>query len=303
MSRYRYYTCDVFTTRTFCGNPLAVLPDARGLSDAQMQSIAREFNYSETTFVLPAADARHAARVRIFTPGGELPFAGHPTIGTAFVLATTGVIAGNVSEIVFEEGVGPVPVSIFRDGGRVTHCRLTAAQLPECGPPAPAAGALARMLSLADGEVLDGAACWSCGVPFLVVPLASLDALARCALDLPVWRELLAGYPTQKVYPVARIDPLHWRVRMFAPGLGVAEDPATGSAAASLAGWLSARMPHPAGGTVAVRIEQGIEMGRPSELAVEFDRSNGAITAVRVGGAAVMTAEGTLTLWAARRQA
>ncbi len=133
MSRYRYYTCDVFTARTFCGNPLAVLPDARGLSDAQMRSIAREFNYSETTFVLPAADARHTARVRIFTPGGELPFAGHPTIGTAFVLATTGVIAGNVGGIVFEEGVGPVPVSIFRDGGRVTHCRLTAAQLPECG--------------------------------------------------------------------------------------------------------------------------------------------------------------------------
>jgi len=286
MSRYRYHTCDVFTAQAFCGNPLAVLPDARGLSDAQMQSIAREFNYSETTFVLPPADARHAARVRIFTPGGELPFAGHPTIGTAFVLATTGAIAADADEIVFEEGVGPVPVSIFRDRGRVTHCRLTAAQLPERGPPAPPAGALARMLSLADGEVLEGSACWSCGVPFLVVPVASVDALARCALDMPLWRELLAGYATQKVYPVARIDPLHWRVRMFAPGLGVAEDPATGSA----------HMPHPAAGTVAVRLEQGIEMGRPSELAVEFDRRSGAITAVRVGGAAVTVAEGTLSL-------
>jgi trans-2,3-dihydro-3-hydroxyanthranilate isomerase len=241
VSSYRYFTCDVFTDRVFCGNPLAVLPDARGLSAAQMQSIAREFNYSETTFVLPPDDARHAARVRIFTPGGELPFAGHPTIGTAFVLATIGAIATDAREIVFEEGVGPVPVSIFRSGPRVTHCRLTAARLPEPGPPAPAASELARMLSLADGEVLGGSACWSCGVPFLVVPVASLDALARCALDLPLWRQLLAGYPTQKVYPVARIDALHWRVRMFAPGLGVAEDPATGSAAASFAGWIAGR--------------------------------------------------------------
>jgi len=296
MNRYRYFTCDVFTDRAFCGNPLAVLPDARGLSAAQMQSVAREFNYSETTFVLPPDDPQHAARVRIFTPGGELPFAGHPTIGTAFVLATIGALAADAGEIVFEEGVGPVPVSIFRDAGRVTHCRLTAAQLPEQGPLAPPASALARMLSLAEGEVLDGAACWSCGVPFLVVPVVGLDALTRCALDLPVWRELLCDYPTQKVYPVARIDALHWRVRMFAPGLGVAEDPATGSAAASFAGWLSAQMPQPRDGTLAVRLEQGIEMGRPSELDVEIDRRGGAITAVRVGGAALMVAEGTLSL-------
>jgi trans-2,3-dihydro-3-hydroxyanthranilate isomerase len=144
--------------------------------------------------------------------------------------------------------------------------------------------------------VLDGSACWSCGVPFLVVPVANLGALARCGLDLPVWRELLAGYPTQKVYPVARIDPLHWRVRMFAPSLGVAEDPATGSAAASFAGWLSAQMPHPADATLAARLEQGIEMGRPAELHLELDRSGGTITAVRVGGAAVMVAEGALRL-------
>jgi len=296
MKRYRYFTCDVFTDRVFCGNPLAVLPDARGLSDAQMQAIAREFNYSETTFVLPPGDARHAARVRIFTPGGELPFAGHPTIGTAFVLATIGSIADSASEIVFEEGVGPVPVSIFRDDGRVKHCRLTAARLPEQGPPAPPASALAKMLSLADGEVLDGAACWSCGVPFLVVPVAGFDALARCSLDLPLWRELLAGYATQKVYPVARFDALRWRVRMFAPGLGVAEDPATGSAAASFAGWLSAQLPEPREATLAVRLEQGIEMGRPSELHLEIDRRGGAITAVRVGGAAVMVSDGTLSV-------
>jgi trans-2,3-dihydro-3-hydroxyanthranilate isomerase len=297
MTTYRYHTCDVFTDRAFCGNPLAVLPDARGLTDARMLAIAREFNYSETTFVLPPDDPRHAARVRIFTPGGELPFAGHPTIGTAFVLATTGAIAADASDIVFEEGVGPVPVTIFRDdGGRVTHCRLSAARLPEPGSPPPAAAELARMLSLAPGDVLAGAACWSCGVPFLVVPLASVDALARCRLDLPVWRELLAGYDTQKVYPVARASDLRWRVRMFAPGLGVAEDPATGSAAASFAGWVAAQIYEPRDGTLAVTLEQGIEMGRPSTLHLELDRAGGAITAVRVGGAAVMVAEGTLRL-------
>lgn len=295
MSRFRYLTCDVFTDRVFCGNPLAVLPDARGLTGAQMQSIAREFNYSETTFVLPPDDPRHAARVRIFTPGGELPFAGHPTIGTAFVLATIGSIPAHAAEVVFEQGVGPVPVAIFRDADRVTHCRLTAARLPEPGPAAPAARDLAQMLSLAAGEVLEGGACWSCGVPFLVVPVADLGALARCALDPPRWRELLAGYPTQKVYPAARVGELHWRVRMFAPGLGVAEDPATGSAAASFAGWLARELPQPSDGTLAVRLEQGIEMGRPSELQVEFDRRAGRITAVRVGGAAVMVAEGTIS--------
>jgi trans-2,3-dihydro-3-hydroxyanthranilate isomerase len=297
MTPYRYHTCDVFTDRVFCGNPLAVLPDARGLAEAQMLAVAREFNYSETTFVLPPDDPRHAARVRIFTPGGELPFAGHPTIGTAFVLATLGAIGADASHVVFEEGVGPVPVAIFRDDrGRVTHCRLTAARLPEPGSPPPAAAALARMLSLAGSEVRSGAACWSCGVPFLVVPVASVDALARCRLDLPVWRELLAGYDTQKVYPVARTGDLAWRVRMFAPGLGVAEDPATGSAAASFAGWVAAQEREPRDGTLAVTLEQGIEMGRPSTLHLELDRVGGALTAVRVGGAAVMVAEGTLRL-------
>ncbi len=295
--RYRYYTCDVFTDRAFCGNPLAVLPDARGLSEAQMLAIAREFNYSETTFVLPPDDPRHAARVRIFTPGGELPFAGHPTIGTAFVLASIGAIAADAREVVFEEGVGPVPVGIFRDEqGRVAHCRLTTARLPEKGPPPPAAHDLARMLSLADDEVQPGSACWSCGVPFLVVPVANPASLARCRLDLSLWRELLTGYATQKVYPVAPVGELRWRARMFAPGLGVAEDPATGSAAAAFAGWVAEQVREPSEGTLAVTIEQGIAMGRPSTLHLELDRRGGAISAVRVGGAAVMVGEGTLSL-------
>ncbi len=296
MNRRRYYTCDVFTDRIFCGNPLAVLPDGRGLSDTQMQSIAREFNYSETTFVLPPDDPRHTACVRIFTPGGELPFAGHPTIGTAFVLASTGAIGADQRDIVFEEGVGPVPVTIFRDGQRISRCRLTVARLPEKGPPPPDTAALARMLSLPEQEVLEGAACWSCGVPYLVVPLVSVEALGRCRLDLNLWREMLAGYATQKVYPVARVEDRHWRVRMFAPGLGVPEDPATGSAAASFAGWLAERVAQCTEGMLSVRLEQGIEIARPSELHLELDRRRGEITSVRVGGAAVLVREGVLAL-------
>jgi trans-2,3-dihydro-3-hydroxyanthranilate isomerase len=292
---YRFLTCDVFTETRFGGNQLAVLPDGHGLSDSEMQSIAKEFNFSETTFLLPPTDAKHTARVRIFTPGGELPFAGHPTVGTAFVLATIGVIPRNVSNIVFEEGVGPVPVRIERDGDRVTTCTLTAARLPEQGPPAPPREGLAQMLRLADADVLDGAECWSCGVPYLVVPLAKIDALAGCALDLPVWREVLGGYTTQKVYPVARAGEGEWRVRMFAPSVGVPEDPATGSAAASFAGWLCKRNAL-SEGTLRFTLRQGFEVGRPSELRLEIDRAAGATTAVRVGGASVMVSEGMLFL-------
>jgi trans-2,3-dihydro-3-hydroxyanthranilate isomerase len=135
--KFKYVTCDVFTDQRYGGNPLAVLPDARGLTTAQMQRIANEFNFSETTFVLPPADARHTAQVRIFTPVHEMPFAGHPTVGTAYVLATLGIVPANVPDIVFEEGVGPVPVRIDRDGGRVTRCTLSAAQMPKQLPPAP----------------------------------------------------------------------------------------------------------------------------------------------------------------------
>lgn len=292
MSRsYRYCTCDVFSDTRFGGNPLAVLPDARGLTDAEMQAIAREFNYSETTFVLPPADARHTARVRIFTPGGELPFAGHPTIGTAFALAATGAVDAAATELVFEEGVGPVPVRLERDGDAIKACTLTAARLPEEGPPAPAPQRLARMLQVPADAVLAGAECWSCGVPFLVVPLASVEALSACRLDLALWRELLADYATQKVYPVARVSDGLWRVRMFAPGVGVAEDPATGSAAAAFAGWIAKRS-GTQDGSLHLTLQQGQEIGRPSELRLELDRARGATTAVRVGGAAVLVGEG-----------
>ncbi len=291
----RFFTCDVFTRTRFGGNQLAVLPDASGLNDAEMQSIAKEFNLSETTFVLPPDDARHAARVRIFTPGGELPFAGHPTVGTAFVLATIGAIANNVREIVFEEGVGPVSVTIERDGAGVTGATLSAARLPEQGRPPPLREALARLIGLAPVAVQDGSEHWSCGVPFLVIPVASVEALSRCALDLVSWRELFGGETTLGIYPVARADAATWRVRSFAPGVGIAEDPATGSAAAAFAGWLARRAP-PGDATLAVTLHQGIEIGRASELRVAIDRAGNCVAAVRVGGDAVMVSEGKISV-------
>jgi trans-2,3-dihydro-3-hydroxyanthranilate isomerase len=291
--KFKYFTCDVFTERRFGGNPLAVLTDARGLTGEQMQQIAREFNFSETTFVLPPDDSRHTARVRIFTPVHEMKFAGHPTVGTAFVLATTGAVAREIADIVLEENVGPVPVHIDRDGSRVTRCTLTAAQLPQQLPAAPDRAALAAMLSLDAADVLDGAEGWSCGTPFLVVPVNGLRALERCSPDgAPILRTL-ADYPTKAVYPVTREAADVWRVRCFVPHLGVVEDPATGSAAAAFAGWLVARAPQ-GDGTLRMRLNQGIEMGRPSELALEIDRTAGRVTAVRVGGASIMVSEGLI---------
>lgn len=294
MTQFLYYTCDVFTDRAFGGNQLAVLTDARNLDDATMQAVAREFNFSETVFVCPPADPGHTARLRIFTPGGELPFAGHPTVGAAFVLSSIGATPG-ASRIVFEEGVGPVHVRIERSGGQVVGCTLTAAQAPGRIAVVNQRVRLAAMLGLHAGDVAARAEVWSCGVPFTVIPLATVDALRRARLDRDRWSRLLGEHEGCKVYPVARVDDATWRVRMFAPSLGVAEDPATGSAAAALAGWLAARQPGMTG-TRRWRILQGDEIGRPSEIALEADIAGGAVNAVRVGGRCVLMTEGTLRL-------
>jgi trans-2,3-dihydro-3-hydroxyanthranilate isomerase len=293
MRRLEYCTADVFTDRVFGGNPLAVVLDGRGLDAATMQSIAREFNYSETTFVLPPDDGAHAARVRIFTPGGELPFAGHPTVGTAFALATLGRLGPDARDIVLEEAIGPVPVRIDRAAdGRVQRCTLTAAQAPQFVEALDDRDAVAAMLALPAAAVA-AAEVWSCGVPFLVVPVADVATLAAARLDLGRWEALLAPRSTQKVYPVAR-DGAGWRVRMFAPGLGVPEDAATGSAAAALAGWLARTVP--GSGPRQWTIDQGEAIGRPSVITLSYEQTGETATQVRVGGAAVMVAQGTLTL-------
>jgi trans-2,3-dihydro-3-hydroxyanthranilate isomerase len=297
----RYLTADVFTDHVFGGNQLAVFPDASDIPSELMPQIAREFNYSETTFVLPPADPKHTRRVRIFTPGGELAFAGHPTIGTAHVLATIGAIelAGNETRIVFEEGVGPVPVTIRAEEGRPVFSQLTAAKLPEVGPPPPRADRLAAMLSLRPDDLVGAdmpPEAISCGTPFLFVPLRDRAALARARVKTDLWDETLRGYWTSMVMIFA-LDPERpdsdVRARMFAPGFGVPEDPATGSAAVGLGGYLAARDPR-FDGTLRWVLEQGFEMGRPSILEIEAEKKGGKITAVRVGGKSVVVCEGRM---------
>lgn len=301
--KVRYLTCDVFTDRLFGGNQLAVFPDAREIAPELMAPIAKEFNYSETTFVLPPDDPSHTAKVRIFTPGGELQFAGHPTVGTAHVLATIGAVklTGDETKIVFEEGVGPVPVTIRAKNGQPEFAQLSVAQLPRIGPPPPSVETLAAALSLSPDDLLQGdmsPQTVSCGTPFLLIPLRNRDAVRRARVKLDVFQPALDGYVTSEVMVFA-MEAEHTghdvRARMFAPMLGIAEDPATGSACSGLSGYLAARDPR-RDGTLRWIVEQGFEMGRPSILELEADKKDGAITAVRVGGKTVMVQEGTFTL-------
>lgn len=298
-----YVTADVFTDRAFGGNQLAVFPDAGGIPPELMHPIAREFNYSETTFVLPPSDRSHTRRVRIFTPGGEVPFAGHPTVGTAHVLASIGAIelTGDVTPIVFEEQVGPVPVSIRAHGGRPVFCQLSVAKLPEIGPPPPPPEELAAVLSLDAHDILGGdfaPQAVSCGLPFLIVPVRSLDAVRRARVRLEPWEHTLGRAWARDVYVVAfggERRGTDVRARMFGPGVEVPEDPATGSAAATLGGYLAARDQRN-DATLRWTVEQGFEMGRPSILEIEVERAGGRTTAVRVGGSSVIVCEGRMEL-------
>lgn len=301
--RYRFLTSDVFTDRVFGGNPLAVFPDGRGLSTEQMQRVAGELNLSETVFVLPPEDPGNTRRLRIFTPGTELPFAGHPTVGTAIVLASIGEVPvqGAETRIVFEEGVGPVPVLIRAEGGAPVFAQLSAAKLPETGPPPPSVEELAELLSIHPEDVLQGEEApenVSAGVPFLFIPVRDRSVLARCRVRLDRWDALLAGPESPELYVFARDPELpgsDFRARMFAPGLGIPEDPATGGAVAAFGGYVGVRSPE-RDGTLRFTIEQGFEMGRPSLLHLEVDKRDGKVTAVRVGGGAVLVSEGAMEI-------
>ena len=297
----RFITTDVFTNRPFSGNPLAVIPDARGIPEELLQAIAREFNYSESTFVYPAEHPAHARRVRIMTPGGELPFAGHPTIGTAVVLAAIGDIplTGETTRIVLEQAVGAVPVTIRARGGVATSAQLTSAKLPEIGPPPPPRATLAELLSLDPSQLqggVNGPQAVSCGVPYLIVPVKDRIAVAAARLRMDLWDATLKRYWAPGIMVVAK-DAEHegsdLRARVFVPGHSIPEDPATGAAAASLAGYLAARAPAPNGAFRWV-MEQGFEMGRPSMLELEADKHEGAVVAVRVAGDAVLVSEGRM---------
>ena len=297
---YAFHTLDVFTDTIFGGNPLAVLTDARGLDSEQMARLTREFNLSETVFVLPPEDPKYARSVRIFTPGRELPFAGHPTVGTAFLLAALGMIplTDGDTKIVLGEGVGPVPVTIRIENGAPVSAELTAAQAPEFRDDVPGAAELASLLSISIVDLAGGdfhPRAVSCGVPFLLVPLASRDAVARAKMDNAVWERLLSNAWASEVYlfdASAAQTGAPIRARMYAPALGIGEDPATGSAAACLAAYLASHTSGPVEGRWTV--EQGFEMGRRSVLQIAATRTDGRTGNVRVGGRAVLVTQGTI---------
>jgi trans-2,3-dihydro-3-hydroxyanthranilate isomerase len=303
MPSFPFVTADVFTNDRFGGNQLAVFPNAAELPAELMPRIAREFNFSETTFVLPPSDPKHTRRVRIFTPGGEVPFAGHPTVGTAFVLASIGDVAltGAHTHIIFEEGVGPVPVMIRAKHGKPDFSQLSVAKLPEFGPPPPNAKDLARILGLDSQDVLTGAfspEAVSCGLAFLFIPVRDRAVLGRARVRLDDFEKVLHGYWTEKIFVFCDDPELpgsNFRARMFAPTISVPEDPATGSACAAFGGYLGKRDKR-SDGTLRWVVEQGFEMGRPSILEVETDKREGAITAVRVGGSSVLVTRGELYL-------
>lgn len=295
----RYITVDVFTDRAFGGNPLAVVLDAEGLSTEQMQAIATEFNYSETTFVLPPANSANDANVRIFTVRSEIPFAGHPNVGTAFVLATQG--ANAPARLTFEEKAGLVPVEILTAQGRVAGAEFAALQPLTKGATVDAREA-AAILSLPASEIRTERhppQIASVGLPFLIVEIASREAVRQAKPDAAAFWKTFPAVGADAVYfytrdvPAAE-QPLDLQARMFHPGVaGLSEDPATGSATAAAAAYL-AELDAARDGEVAMRIGQGFDMGRPSLLLTRVIKKNGAVVSAHVGGNCVQMMEGTL---------
>ncbi|MDT5294253.1 MAG: trans-2,3-dihydro-3-hydroxyanthranilate isomerase [Acidobacteriota bacterium] len=303
MRRLHYHIVDVFTDRAFGGNPLAVCTNGRGVETETMQAIAKEFNLSETTFVLPPDDPRHDWRVRIFTPGSELPMAGHPTIGTTFVLAREHMIRCDAQEtnIVLEEGVGPVPVRVEFRSGEPVFAEMSQ-PLPRFGPRMTDARAAAAMLSL-DADDIDAELpleVVSCGVPFLFVPLRSLDAAhrARPRADLMEQAAARDGVPPEVFVFTREVERAGSTVhsRMFAPLFGITEDPATGGASGPLGCYLVRHGVVTCENAAEIISEQGIEMGRPSFIRIRIEQDAGGITAVKVGGQCHFMGEGFIEI-------
>jgi trans-2,3-dihydro-3-hydroxyanthranilate isomerase len=297
----RYVTVDVFTDRPFGGNPLAVVLDAQGLSTAQMQAIACEFNYSETTFVLPPKDAANDAQVRIFTVTTEVPFAGHPNVGTAFVMATQ--VAKPPARLVFEEKAGLVPVEILTEQRRVISAELTAPQ-PLSRLTRLSVEQAAACLSLSGADVITARhppEIASVGLPFLMVELVSREALWRARPDAAAFARTFPCDSSDAIYFYTRDVPANEKpcdlqARMFHPGSsGLSEDPATGSATAAAAALL-ADFDGTRDGELKLRIGQGVDMGRPSLLLTRVRKENGVIISTHVGGACVPMMEGTFRL-------
>lgn len=294
----QFYTIDVFTQQVFCGNQLAVFPSAEGLETETMQKIAIEFNFSETVFVFPCEDEKAHFKVRIFTPGGEIPFAGHPTIGTAFLLAKIGKIplSDTQTNIYLQEGVGNVPVTIYSQNNQPISAELTAPNPPEFYAQIPNLSSLAEVLSLTDKDLIVNnfsPQAVSCGLPFLLIPVNDLNALSSAKINQSAWQKTLSNFFAPHVYPFCATGGNKWRVRMFAPALNIPEDPATGSAATAFAAYL-ANKETVTDGNWQWEIEQGIEMGRASKIMAIAEKKGGQISKITVGGECVIITEGML---------
>lgn len=299
MSRL-YVILDVFTSASLTGNPLAVVLDASGLDDAAMQAIARQFNLSETVFLLPAEDDRRKASLRIFMPTRELPFAGHPTVGAAVLLGLMDAVAGKGREASFEieEKVGVIACETRATGKRSGHARFVLPRLPESVGDVPAAAAAAVALGLDEAEIgfdRHVVSRFTAGNAFTFVPVRSLAALGRAKPDTARWRDAFGSdFAGAFVYTRETGDPaLHYRARMLEPAIG--EDPATGSAAAAFAGALM-EFENLGEGSQTLAIGQGFEMGRPSRIELTLEIRAGALVFAAIGGSAVVTAEGALFL-------
>jgi trans-2,3-dihydro-3-hydroxyanthranilate isomerase len=305
MTRRRYVTADVFTDQLFGGNPVAVVLDAQGLTSAQMQAIALEFNYSETTFVLPPQNPAHTAQVRIFTPRTEVPFAGHPNVGTAFLLAREPQFAQQVGQgrFVFEEAAGLVPLDLLHEDGAVVGAELCAPELLSRRT-AVVPTIAAACLSLGREVIVTSTHApqiASVGLPFLVVELATRDALRHAKPNLAAYGQLLPldgadavfAYTRESAAALRQETVLH--ARMFSPLDGIVEDPATGSAAAATIALLASSGGLP-DGMQRWRVHQGVDMGRPSLLLGRTRTSGGRTTETYIGGRCVAFMTGTFEL-------
>jgi trans-2,3-dihydro-3-hydroxyanthranilate isomerase len=294
--KLKFATLDVFTNRRSAGNSLAVVFDADGVETAAMQSVAREFNHPETVFMLKPEAASSTARVRIFTPAIEMPFAGHPTVGTALVLVLR---RGGGSDVVLEEKIGLVKCRVAAEGADRGRASFTIPALPaEAGAPA-SREAIAAALGLGADDIGFGGhqpSKWSIGMTFTFVPVRNLDAVRRCRIDDARWDATFEGSGPNSVYVFCKQpeDKAHnFHARMFAPRAGVREDPATGSAAAAFSGFCATALKLGDGDHRFV-IEQGYEMGRPSLIELGVTMRGGSLTSATVGGPAIVVTEGTI---------
>jgi trans-2,3-dihydro-3-hydroxyanthranilate isomerase len=300
MADFSFLVLDVFTKESFRGNPLAVVPNAEALTTPQMQAIARQFNLSETVFLLPPENPAHTARARIFTPSFEMPFAGHPTVGAAIVLAETrfGRREQRDSILMIEESIGPVRCAVTVLPRQASYAEFDSPRLPAEVGQAASLAALASALGLAESDIgfdRHRPTVYSAGAAFTYVPIASLEALGRAAPSAGFAAAAGDALGILAYTRLAENEAFSFQVRMFAPASGILEDPATGSAAAAFAGVLARFEALPDGKTHRPLL-QGVEMGRRSEIALEMEAADGTLLGVRVGGHAVRTASGRMTV-------